>query len=101
MTIANLPPADELASVREQLKALETREMELRNLLLEDPSARTGNSYLAEIKDTTQTRTDFKELRAMHPQLVSEYTFESPVKRVVLKRITEDGEIVSIRKAQP
>ena len=72
----NLPPADELFDVREQLKALTSRERDLRSLMLSDPSARTGNRYAVEIRDVQTTRTDIKELRAMHPTLVEEYTFK-------------------------
>ena len=45
---------------------------------------------------TTQ-RVALKELRAMHADLVDEYTFPTEVTRVVLSGITEEGEIVSAR----
>lgn len=91
---AQLPPADELAAVRTQQKELEAREAELKQILISDPSARTGNAYLAEIREIETTRTDLKELRAMHPALVEEYTFPAKVLRVELKAITDDGEII-------
>ena len=93
----NLPPADELFDVREQLKALTSRERDLRSLMLSDPSARTGNRYAVEIRDVQTTRTDIKELRAMHPTLVDEFTFKLTEQRVELRGLTEDGELVSIR----
>lgn len=95
MSLPNLPPADELARVRQQLKDLEAREDELRTLLLTDPASRTGNSFLAEVREVERTYTDLKELRAMHPKLVEEYTFTSKVPRVVLRGISEDGEIIA------
>lgn len=100
MSGANLPPADELASIRDQIKALEAREAVLRTVLLDDPTARTGNLYLAEIKEAAQTRTDLKEMRAMYPKIVEEFTFTSTVKRIVLRGITEDGEIVSTSRSE-
>ena len=94
----NTPVPDELAAVRAQLKALETREAELRQILLANPDVREGTAWLAEIKVVTQDRTDLRELRAMYPDLVAEYTFPVETKRVVLFGITTDGEIVSARQ---
>ena len=94
----NIPVPDELNDVRQQIKALEAREAALRAILLSDPTARTGASWLAEIKTVTQERTDLKELRACHPALVAEFTFPTEITRIVLSGLTEDGEIVSARK---
>jgi hypothetical protein len=93
-----IPPADELFAVRDQIKQLTGRERDLRNLMLSDPSARTGNHYLAEIRDVQTTRTDLKELKAVHPDLVAEYTYKITEQRVELAALTEDGEIVSLRR---
>jgi hypothetical protein len=93
-----LPPADELADVRSRLKELTGRERDLRSLMLSDPSARTGNRYLVEVRDVQTTRTDLKELKAAHPDLVAEYTFKVTEQRVELAALTEDGEIVSLRR---
>jgi hypothetical protein len=93
-----LPPADELFATREQIRALTDRERVLRALMLSDPSARTGNHYLAEIRDVQTTRTDLKELKAVHPDLVAEYTFKVTEQRVELRGINDDGEIVSLRR---
>ncbi|HEY1441368.1 MAG TPA: hypothetical protein VGF65_11130 [Mycobacterium sp.] len=95
--LTQIPPADELADVRARIKMLEEREVELRNLLIGDPSARTGNHYLVEVREVETKRTDLKELRAMYPDLVEEYTYPVKTTRVDLKGITEDGEIVSLR----
>ena len=94
----NTPVPDELFAVRAQLKQLETREAELRQLLLANPDLRTGANYLAEIKVTKQERTDIKELRAMHPAIVEQFTFPLELTRIVLSGITDDGEIVSTRQ---
>jgi predicted phage-related endonuclease len=94
----NLPVPDALAGIREQIKALETQEAELKRILLTDPSARTGADWIAEVKEIETTRVDIKELRAMHKDLVEEYTFPTKVTRVELSAITEDGEIVSARR---
>jgi hypothetical protein len=91
----NVPPADDLAAVRDQIKALREREDSLRALLLSDPSARTGNKFVAEVLTITQDKTDWKELRKMHPALVEEFTFPLQFDQVQLKIITEDGEIVA------
>lgn len=91
----NIALPDELAQVRQDLKRLEQREAELRVLLIADPTARTGADWVADVVETTRQQTDLKELRAMHRDLVDEYTFDHTFKRVVLKMISEDGEILS------
>jgi hypothetical protein len=97
--IPNLPLPDELADLRAKIKALEQREGEIRATLLAEPDTRTGANWLAEIRTVTQNRTDLKELRAMHHELVEEYTFPVEVTRIVLMGIDQDtGEVVSARR---
>jgi hypothetical protein len=92
----NIPVPDELADIRAQMKALETREEELKALLIANPDVRQGANWLAEIKTVTQQHTDLKEMRAMHADLVAEYTFPRAITRVELSAIDADtGEIVS------
>lgn len=98
MSIPNTPVPDELAAVRAEMKRLEAREVELRNLLIAHPDIRTGASYLAEVQVTQRQTTDVKEMRACHPDLVAEFTFPVSTTRVVLMGISEDGEVVSPRK---
>lgn len=95
---SNLPIPDQLAAVRAQMKALETREEELRLILLNDPSARTGAEYVAVIKTIVTPRLDRKQLSLAAPDLVAEHTHNVESKRIDLPRITEDGEIVSARQ---
>ena len=92
------PPADELWAVRDTIKQLTSRERELRALMLSDPSARTGNSYAAEIKEVTSTRTDIKEMRKLYPDIVEQFTFPLAEQRVELRGVNEDGELVSLRR---
>ena len=96
----NRPVPDELAEVRAEITRLETREAELRSLLLAHPDLRTGANWIAEVKEGQITRTDLKELRANHPDLVSEFTFKVGVTRVELSAISEDGEIIRARVAR-
>jgi hypothetical protein len=98
MTLSNLPPPDELADVRARIKALEQREFELKQTLLNEPDTRTGASWIAEVKTVQTTRFDVKELKAGYPDLAAEYTFSVPVTRIELLGVTEDGEVVSARK---
>ena len=93
----NIPVPDQLAGIREQIRTLETREAELKQLILANPDIREGAAWLAEVVVINTTYTDLKELRVMHPDLCAEYTFPKQVTRVVLSAITEDGEIVSAR----
>jgi hypothetical protein len=89
------PPADELASTRAAIAALEKREAELRTLMLTDPSARTGNKVVAEIVTVKTSRVDLKELRAMHADILEAYTFTRDVQKVELRAISADGEITN------
>jgi hypothetical protein len=93
-----LPPADELYAVRTGIKELTERERVLRTLMLTDPSARTGNHYLAEVREVTTTRTDLAEMKKCHPDLVAEFTFQLKQERVELLGISSDGEIVPAKR---
>ena len=95
---ANIPVPDQLAGIREQIRTLETHERELREALIANPDIRTGNNWVAEVKTVTTERTDIREMRAMHPDLVAEFTFPADSVRVVLCGISEDGELVSARR---
>jgi hypothetical protein len=97
MTLSNLPVPDQLAATRAEIKRLETLEIELRNALIANPDIREGAAWLAEVKVSQQERTDLKEMRANHPDIVEQFTFPVGITRVVLSGITEDGEIVSAR----
>lgn len=92
------PPADQLWRVRAELKVLTERESALKSLMLTDPSARVGNKYLVEIKVVQTNRTDIKELRAVYPDIVEQFTFQLTQERVELRGISEDGEITSLRR---
>lgn len=98
MTISNLPLPDQLADVREQLWRLKAKEEEIKASILANPDLCEGAHYLAEIKETTQERVDIKELRANHPSIVAEYTFPLKFTSIEISGITEDGEIVAIRR---
>jgi len=95
---ANVPIPDELNAVRLEIKRLAERESELRRLILTDPETRTGNDWVAEVKEVTQDRCDLKELKACHPDIAAQFTFPQTITRIVLNGINEDGELVSARK---
>ena len=98
MPSEQLPPADELFDVRDKIKQLTSRERELKSIVIADPSTRTGNHYCVEVKDVATARLDVKELRAMHPTLAEEFTHTVFDKRVELRGITDDGEMVPLRR---
>jgi predicted phage-related endonuclease len=95
----NNPLPDELNQLRNHIKALKAREEEVKAALLKDPETRTGNHWVAQIRTTVQHRTDIKEMREVHPDIVEEFTFPSTYTSVDLLRITEDGELISARSA--
>ena len=94
----NIPVPDELAAIRTEIKRLEDRELELKRLLIANADLRTGADWIAEVNTVQTTRTDWKELKAMYPEIVAEQTFPSSYTVVSLKGVTSDGEIVSARR---
>ena len=63
--LTNVHPADELAAIREEIKILESREAQLRALLLNAPEAeRDGNQYKAVIIASTRESVDKNALIA-------------------------------------
>jgi hypothetical protein len=92
------PPADELFDVRAEIKQLTSRERVLTALMIADPSARTGNSHAVEVKEVETSRTDLKEMRACHADIVEQFTFPVKITRVELRAVNEDGELVSLRR---
>jgi hypothetical protein len=63
MLLKNRHPADELADVRTELKALQTREAELRNVLLTEGADRQGVGYVAVVITVKQERLDVSAVR--------------------------------------
>ena len=98
---AQIPPADRLAEVRATLKTLSEEEAALKQLMLSDPSARTGNAHVVELKQVVSQRVDLTELRAAYPVEVEEHTHPITTTRVELRGISEDGEIISLRRKVP
>lgn len=95
------PPADELADVRARIKALQEREGEIKSLMYTDKSARTGNRFVAEVKEFTVSRMDQKELRKMHPAIAEEYTYQRSETRIELSVIDDEtGEITRHRQTR-
>jgi aspartate carbamoyltransferase regulatory subunit len=95
-----IPPADRLAQVRAMLKVFGDEESQLKALMLNDPSARTGNQHVVELHEVETSRTDIREMRACHPAIVEQFTFKVKTTRVELRGISEDGEIVRIKRGQ-
>jgi predicted phage-related endonuclease len=98
MPTDQLPPADELFDVRDKIKQLTSRERELKAIVIADPSARTGNHYAVDVKDVATARLDIKEMKANHPSIVEQFTHTVFDKRVELRGISDDGELVSLRR---
>jgi hypothetical protein len=98
MPTDQLPPADELFDVRDKIKQLASRERELKAIVIADPSTRTGNHYAVDVKDVATARMDVKELRNMHPEIAEQFTHTVFDKRVELRGISDDGELVSLRR---
>jgi hypothetical protein len=93
-----LPPADELAEIRATLKTLGEREAALKALVINDPSARTGNQFCVDVVTVTTNRLDVKELRAAYPTETAEHTHAITTTRVELRGVDEDGVVTRLRR---
>jgi hypothetical protein len=51
-----------------------------------------------DVLEVTSNRTDIKELRACHPDLVAEFTFPVKTTRVELRGVDEDGVVMRIKR---
>ena len=63
-TLINIHPADELAAIREDIKQLQSREDELRAILLKDGADLNGDQYTATIQPSTRESVDKNALIA-------------------------------------
>jgi hypothetical protein len=61
--VSNRHPADELAEVREKIRALQAREAELRDMLMHGNCGLVGDDHVAVIKTMPRTRIDLPALR--------------------------------------
>jgi hypothetical protein len=82
------------------LKVFGDEENQLKALMINDPSARTGNAYAVEIVEVVIRQPDWTELRKAYPDIVEEHTYPVTRTRVEERRITEDGEIVRIKRGK-
>ena len=62
VALSNVHPADALAEIRSQIKALQVREALLREKLLADKSSLVGEAYEATIDHQKTTRLDQEKL---------------------------------------
>ena len=95
--IPNLPPADELFSVRDEIKRLKAREDVLRALMLADPSARTGNATRWRCVTWRPRALTSKSCAPCIPPSSSNSPSQATERRVELRAITADGELLNLR----
>jgi hypothetical protein len=94
--MANTGPADELVTIREQMKLLQHCEAELRATMLADPAARSGRRFVVSVKTVKQKRIDGDLLRRDYPQIAAAVTVEVATQQLWLSGLTEDGEVVPL-----
>ena len=87
----NLPPADELASVRRRIADLKERELALRELILGNEALRVG--YLSEVKVTVieQKRLDRKAVAAAGIDLSVFETSETATQLRIVQKESPHG----------
>ena len=62
--LINIHPADELAALRDEIRQLQSREDELRAILLKDGADLNGDQYVASIQPSTRESVDKNALIA-------------------------------------
>ena len=62
--LINIHPADELAALRDEIRQLQSREDELRAILLKDGADLNGDQYVASIHPSTRESVDRNALIA-------------------------------------
>jgi hypothetical protein len=67
---------------------------------LSDPAARTGKRFIASVRTQKQRRIEADRLRRDYPDVAAAVTVEVSVKQVVLSGVTEDGQIIPLRRAR-
>ena len=82
---AELHPADELGLIRQEIRGLQYREQQLREIILAEPNDRAGELFSATVEVAWQSRVDSDWLRKNHPAIAEAAT--RPV-RVVFVRTT-------------
>lgn len=97
IALANLPPADELASIRQQIRNLQRRESELRSLLLTDPTVRTGNRFAASIRIGWQSRINRDLLRQDYPDVAAAVMEKVKVQYIRLSAIIDDSPQITLK----
>lgn len=81
---------DQLAVVRAKIIALQAEEAALREILLNDPSARVGANYIAAVKELVSYRVRGKELQKANPDLFAKLARETVAQQVWLTPRSED-----------
>lgn len=82
----NMPPADELAWTREEIKRLKTREEELRKHLIEREDDRFGDSVVVTVADQERKRFDRKAAeQELGPLNRFDVTSKSKTLRIALR----------------
>jgi len=83
--LINIHPADELQALREEIKQLQTRESELRDILLAPGANLAGDQYIAAILPSNRETVDKNALIAdLGKDAVAKYLKNTVVKSVRL-----------------
>lgn len=89
-TLTNVHPADELASIREEIAQLETRERELRSALMKEGASLKGSQYMAVIKEQSRETVDKNALiDAIGRERAAPFLKKSAYKVITLAQVSE------------
>jgi hypothetical protein len=92
MTTSNVHPADALADIRAEIKALQVKENLLREALLKDGASLKGNAYEASIDTQKSNRLDQDKLTKALGNL-DPYKSEHTTVMVRVKRLKQSSKL--------
>jgi hypothetical protein len=86
----NRHPVDELADLRKQMRQIEQRHEELRDLIISGACSLVGDEHAATLKVRTSQRVDIKDLRRAFGKAVEPFVREHRATHVIIQGFEND-----------
>ena len=90
MSLPNRHPVDELADLRKQMRQIEQRIEELRELVISGSCSLVGDEHAAALKVKTSQRIDIKELRRAFGEAIAPFVREHRTTYVLIQGFEND-----------
>jgi hypothetical protein len=90
MSLSNRHPVDELADLRKQMRQIEQRIEELRELVISGACSLIGDERAATLKVRTSQRVDIKELRRAFGEAIAPFVRKHRATYVIIQGFEND-----------